>query len=424
MNSMKLILKAFSFLIALVLVFTMAPLFTKANGDSKGNEYPIVLVHGLAGWGRDEALGIKYWGGVKDLEKILNNKGYNFLTATVGPVSSNWDRSVELYYYIKGGTVDYGAAHATKHGHSRYGKTFKGIYPEWDGNKPVHLVGHSMGGLTVRGLTDLLKDGSEEEIAYHKLHPELGEVSDLFKGGQDLVHSVTSLATPHDGTTFADDDSLMAQFIKELVLDAAALTGKGTNAFVYDFKLDQWGIRRNVGETFTSYLNRVMSSQIWKSKDISLTDLSTKGAIENNKWIDTHEDIYYFSYSAQTTNRLLLTGYHVPNALTNPIFILPSKYIGKFTRKESAAGPKIDSSWWPNDGIVNTRSSISPGGQPKVNYNGKNPRIGTWNAYPVVQNWDHMDYMGANPLSYGTSYDASVFLTKMAQNLYALPERD
>lgn len=422
---MKLLSKAFSLIVAFLLLLSLATPFSSnaKAATTKGNNYPIILVHGLAGWGRDEALGIKYWGGVKDLEKLLNNKGYRVYTATVGPVSSNWDRAIELYYYIKGGTVDYGAAHAAKHGHNRYGKTFKGLYPEWDEKHPVHLVGHSMGGLTIRALTDILKDGSAEEIEYHKKHPELGEVSALFKGGQDLVHSVTTLATPHDGSTFADDESQMAEFIRQFVLHAASLTGKSTNSFIYDFKLDQWGLRRNTGETFSSYFNRIMNSSVWKSSDISKTDLSTKGAAENNKWMDTHKDVYYFSYSAQTTYKSLLTGHHLPNALTNPILLIPSTFIGKFSRSEGKSGPKIDSSWWPNDGIVNTRSSVAPGGHPVVTYNGKNPQKGVWNAYPTQQNWDHMDYMGINPLSYGTSYDALNFLTKMAENLYSLPER-
>lgn len=34
-----------------------------------------------------------------------------------GPVSSMHDRACELYYTIKGGTVDYGEEHAKQHGH-------------------------------------------------------------------------------------------------------------------------------------------------------------------------------------------------------------------------------------------------------------------------------------------------------------------
>src|SRR5690625_5580219 len=86
-----------------------------ATSDSEGNDYPIILVHGLAGGGDGEMLDVKYWGGQSDIESYLNNNGHTTLTATVGPVSSNWDRAIELYYYIKGGTVDYGAKHAEEH---------------------------------------------------------------------------------------------------------------------------------------------------------------------------------------------------------------------------------------------------------------------------------------------------------------------
>ena len=51
-----------------------------------------------------------------------------------------------------------------------------------------------MGGLTIRGVTDLLRDGSEAERAYHQAHPEAEEVSPLFVGGRDLVFSNTSIA--------------------------------------------------------------------------------------------------------------------------------------------------------------------------------------------------------------------------------------
>ena len=47
------------------------------------------------------------------------------MEASVSAFGSNYDRAVELYYYIKGGRVDYGAAHAAKYGHERYGKNIR-----------------------------------------------------------------------------------------------------------------------------------------------------------------------------------------------------------------------------------------------------------------------------------------------------------
>ena len=65
------------------------------------NEYPIVLVHGFMGWGPKEMGSYSYWGGKYDLIKDLEEKGHTLYISNVGPVSSNWDRAVELYYQIK-----------------------------------------------------------------------------------------------------------------------------------------------------------------------------------------------------------------------------------------------------------------------------------------------------------------------------------
>jgi triacylglycerol lipase len=64
------------------------------------NSYPVVFVHGFAGFGRSEMLGYKYWGGLTDLEVQLQARysdGQQVRTAVVGPFSSNWDRAVELF---------------------------------------------------------------------------------------------------------------------------------------------------------------------------------------------------------------------------------------------------------------------------------------------------------------------------------------
>ncbi|MGZ7227054.1 lipase-like domain-containing protein, partial [Streptococcus pyogenes] len=77
--------------------------------------------------------------------------------------------------------------------HERYGKTYKGIMPNWEPGKKVHLVGHSMGGQTIRLMEEFLRNGNKEEIAYHQAHG--GEISPLFTGGHNnMVASITTLA--------------------------------------------------------------------------------------------------------------------------------------------------------------------------------------------------------------------------------------
>ena len=46
---------------ALVAVCSLVAKITYAE-ESQQNNYPIILVNGFAGWGREEMLGVKYWG--------------------------------------------------------------------------------------------------------------------------------------------------------------------------------------------------------------------------------------------------------------------------------------------------------------------------------------------------------------------------
>jgi triacylglycerol lipase len=384
------------------------------NNDS--NDYPIVLVHGLTGWGRDEMGGFKYWGGLKDVEFHLNQGGHRTYTASVGPVSSNWDRAVELYYYIKGGTVDYGAAHAAEHGHDRFGRTYPGIYSEWGPSRKIHLVGHSMGGQTSRMLVELLKDGSQKERDYAKLHPEV-ELSPLFKGGKSWVHSVTSIATPHNGSTYADDGNLVP-LIKQMVYHSGSVSGSNPETFIYDFKLDQWGLKRKSGESFWVYAERVFNSSIWKSSDISLNDLTTYGGASLNEWVDTHKDVYYFSYTGNATYKGPLTGFSLPMLTMSPLMTQSSLFIGSYTR--TSPEPAIDKSWWPNDGLVSVVSSQYPFGHESKPFDGE-IRKGQWNHFPVQDGWDHLDYTGVTSGDRLGLTDIYSFYNRIAANLHSLP---
>ena len=123
------------------------------------NKAPIVLVHGFLGWGKDEIENINYWGGANDIEAYLQSKGYTVFSVSVGPISSNYDCAVETFFQIKGGQLDYGKKHSEKYGliQRPKGKVYKGLFPEWDNNNPIHLIGYSFGGQTIRMLHHLLK---------------------------------------------------------------------------------------------------------------------------------------------------------------------------------------------------------------------------------------------------------------------------
>ena len=124
-----------------------------ASAVEKKNDYPIVLIHGLMGWGESDGLNdvVPYWGTLcGNVPEYLRGKGVEVYTASVGGQSSVWDQTCELYALLTGTRVDYGEAHAKEHGHARYGRTYKEpLYPEF-GKKKVHLYGYSLGGTVAR----------------------------------------------------------------------------------------------------------------------------------------------------------------------------------------------------------------------------------------------------------------------------------
>ncbi|HZJ77194.1 MAG TPA: lipase, partial [Clostridia bacterium] len=204
---MLLVKKIASILVLILLVFFSGGT-TPPVEEVEAVKHPFVMVHGMGGWGDTSSINsyVSYWGATTgNLVEFLNQENYDCYAASVGPFSSAWDRACELYAQLSGTTVDYGVAHSQKFGHERFGRTYEqplfegwGQTDENDNLKKVNLYGHSFGGATVRLLTYLLENGCEEEISA----TAESEISPLFTGGKgDLVFSVTTLASPHNGTT-------------------------------------------------------------------------------------------------------------------------------------------------------------------------------------------------------------------------------
>ncbi len=329
----------------LVLLISISALFAQ-------NNYPIVLVHGFIGWGPEEMIGYKYWGGFWDIEEYLEERGFTVFTVSVGPVSSNWERAAEVYYQLKGGQLDYGKNHADKFGviQKPPGKIYKGMYPEWDSEHPVHLLGHSMGGQTVRMLDYLL----ENQFFADSLSKRYEE-NDLFgKKNSGYIKSITTISSPHNGTTYVDVRTKTIPFFQNF-MGLAAVIGSD----FYNFDLDHWDLTLRENENWQEYYDRIDQHAAWQSKNISTWDLSIEGARELNTAIKANPNIYYFSYATTCSRIDDQTGYYVPSG---KIFISLYDNVKKIGAEvaQFANGTLTDSTWFENDGVVNTSSMWGP----------------------------------------------------------------
>ena len=383
-----------------------------------GNTEPIVLVHGFIGWGPDEMGNYRYWGGSEDLARVLRDSGYTVLVASVGPVSSNWDRAVELYAQIKGGQVDYGKAHSEKFGliQKPEGKSYPGLYPEWDADHPVHLVGHSMGGQTIRMLDYLLTHViySDEANRIPEDSPLLGQAHNGW------IKSITTLATPHDGTTLSNIATRSIPFL-QYVLGLAAVVGSD----YYNFDLEQWGFKRKPNEPWMEYFQRMRDNPAWKTKNISAWDLSVEGAREMNTLAQADPDIYYFSFTFRDTHRDSVTGREVANDDMNLILKMRARIIGEDVAY-FADGTATDSTWFPNDGVVNTRSEAGPttglnGADPIAEYREGEPLIkGQWYTMGPLK-MDHWRCVGHGKFTPEERQALNQIYINQCKRLWALP---
>ena len=385
------------------------------SSASAANNHPVVLVHGFLGFGPEQftRTGFKYWGGFDDIAgHMRTHQGqHTVLVASVGSISSSWDRTAELYYQIKGGCVDYGDIHTTRFQHTEErrppGKCWAAdpannpdhyplaLYPAWDAQHPIHLLGHSQGGQTIRSLVQLLEQGSP--------HGDEGG-GDLYQGGKTgWVVSATTISAPHDGTSLRDAIGDFAP----LAMDWAALIARMADPA--DAAHSASG---------AAYLDRVRVAPLWNQDnfDSAQWEMGPDGAREFNKWVRTSPNVYYFSIANSATAKgawccnqtdrtlapLQQSRYQYPRKdmapLTKPYageWILPSllrRGLGSYTQSAPDRVP-VDSAWFVNDGVVNTISMRSPKGQPVRNYDGRAVR-GVWNYLQEYQTYDHFDVLG------------------------------
>lgn len=259
-----------------------------------------VFVHGLGGFGPDEFFGFPYWVYINEFA----TRGFTVYQAEVGPVSSNHDRACELYAQIMGTRVDYGKVHSERHGHQRYGKDYsgQGFYPEWSTENRIHILGHSMGGSTIRKIEILLQEGLQDEIDGT---PAL-ELSPLFSKQGNMLKSLTSFSATHDGSTLTDIlGTDIVRVIAVVILSFAGITDDTFVESIYGFDLDQWNITKLANETVGEFFDRMESNPIWSvnNTDLAPFDLSPAGAYaQNTAGQQAYPDTYYFAFATERTD--------------------------------------------------------------------------------------------------------------------------
>lgn len=311
------------------------------------NDHPVILTHGLFGWGPGECGGFPYWGtGVSVPSELARH------VASVGPISSVHDRACELAFQIKGGRVHYGCEHAREAGHACTGRVFEtGFHPGWSAERPVHLVGHSLGAPTIWMLQRLLAE-------------------DFFGWGSDetWVASITSISGMLNGSTACyflgcreTDGRLAPESIGGFLARAVELFVRATGDLfdrVYDFDLDHWGLERQ--PDLRAYLHRIASSPMFRGTDNAAYDLTIQGAIERARICKTYPGTYYFSYATMATFEGFLTRHSYPTPTMNPLMIPTALYVGQ-AEYEQPFYPDFDArDWWPNDGLVSVFSQRFP----------------------------------------------------------------
>lgn len=329
-----------------------------------------VYVHGLAGWGSYDTMNefFPYWGlSGGSVIRYMNNQGYDSYAASVDPTGSAWDRACELYAQLTGTKVDYGAAHSEAAGHERFGEDFTGraLLGDFDSSEIV-LIGHSFGGATIRLFSEILRNGSKEELDY-----AADDTSDFFKGGNgDHLFALITLAAPTNGTTAYDmyeDENFDFSSIEipEEYERFSGAVSQGTKA----------------------------ETDGRASYDYAAYDMHIDNALALNETISTFSDVYYFSYPCASTDKTE-DGSVTPNPdITENIFMKGAIYMSKYTGA-TKGGFVLDETWQANDGLVNEVSARAPFNAPQKDFESEDDlSTGIWYVMPTFRG-DHMSLQG------------------------------
>ena len=399
------VVKMISILLCAVMLAGSAVEAFAAETAVPENSYPYVFVHGMMGWGENTEgamMNGPYWGfnADNDVPAYLRGLGYEVAVPSVGPMSSAWDRACELYAQLTGTRVDYGAAHSEAHGHARFGRDYtnRAVLNNgagWDMTTPVNIVTHSFGGPTAIVFASVMEYGVPEEV-----DAAPGDCSEFFRGGKKgLVHSVSTLASPHNGSPLSNllYDIKLPVFLAAFIMNVA---DNGT-----DYMFDQFGITEDpaLGEKAKFNFGGIMA--LYKSDDHCAYDMTIKGARELVQRFPAASGTYYFSYSGDITEDGKL-GRKVTKDFASGIFGITGSILTMCAGKRFN-GVKLGAEWAANDGFVPVVSAMYPFGQQHTDYVPDAQLVpGVWYVMPTTPGGSHGYHVGGQAQTLHAFYDS------------------
>lgn len=363
--------------------------------DSKANlKYPLIFVHGMFGWGEHEGINnyIPYWGATSgNITEHMGKMGCVARAASVGPVSSAWDRACELYAQLTGTWVDYGKAHSEKCNHKQFGRNYNTpLIEDWSAENKIHLIGHSFGGTTIRMLAHLLTHGAPEEV-----EASGANVSPLFTGGKgDWICSLTAICTPLNGT--AAHDTVVRYRLKNAFRYAAYIyTGTlgrtPLNGSLVDFHLEQFGLSNTPGQKDTTPFSDAVK-RLDASNDQVEYDMSPEGTKIINGRIKISPNICYFSFPYNAVKESKSGKHILPSNTKFPFLAFTSAWLAKDIKSHSDEPKNTEKLY--NDGLVDTFSATHPHTEPHCYWEDtESIRPGVWHVMPITQG-DHGSAIG------------------------------
>ncbi|XP_020216760.2 uncharacterized protein LOC109800385 [Cajanus cajan] len=317
---------------------------------------PIVLVHGYFGFG---SFAKGRLGALCDIAEAVN-KGKRVLAPDLGSLTSIYDRARELFYYLKGGQVDYGEEHSKACGHIQFGRIYeRGYYPEWDEDHPVHFVGHLVGAQVVRVLQQMLADKA-------------------FKGyentSENWVLCLTSVSGALNGTTRAYIDGMRPEDggrMKPFCLLQLCRIGVIIYYWFdisrlkkyYNFGLDHFNMSWKKMGLWGIVQCLLGNSGPFASGDWILPDLTIQGSIRLNNHLHTFPNTYYFSYATKRSWKFMGVTVHSWILGIPPLLFFRVWQMGRWLHPPHVSPPYKayrNEDWQENDGTLNTISMTHP----------------------------------------------------------------